>query len=162
MESVPYESFNVVQRIFKIKKCTEGIDTIKHTKMMPECKNVTKQHCVTKWKTDAAGKQVWAGNEDCEPVTWRECKLIPKLVDFKVPKIECESVKEVTYKEYIKVEKVHMTSKMICSVQHASDCKPVVKEKCETIEYQVKLNLLVTVRAELSKKLIFFCDFFDQ
>ena len=150
MESVPYESFNVVQRIFKIKKCTEGIDTIKHTKMMPECKNVTKQHCVTKWKTDAAGKQVWAGNEDCEPVTWRECKLIPKLVDFKVPKIECESVKEVTYKEYIKVEKVQMTSKMICSVQHASDCKPVVKEKCESIEYQVKFYLLIKVRVKLN------------
>ena len=138
MESVPYRSFNVVQKIFKIKNCSEEVGTIKHTKMMPQCKNVTKQHCVTKWKTDKEGKQIWAGNEDCEPVTWRECKLIPRQVDFKVPKITCEDVKEIAYEEYTKVEKTQMTSKMSCMVQHASNCLPVVKSKCQGIEYQVK------------------------
>ena len=26
--------------------------------------------------------QVWAGNEDCEPVTWRECELVPRQVSL--------------------------------------------------------------------------------
>ena len=33
--------------------------------------------------------QVWAGNEACEPVTWQECKLVPKTVSFIVPEITC-------------------------------------------------------------------------
>lgn len=31
---------------------------IPHVKMLPECKNVTKQNCVTLWETDDDGKQV--------------------------------------------------------------------------------------------------------
>ena len=31
---------------------------IPHVKMLPECRNVTKQNCVTLWETDANGKQV--------------------------------------------------------------------------------------------------------
>lgn len=143
MENVPYRSFNVVQKIFKIKNCSEDIDTIKHTKMMPECKNVTKQHCTTKWETDKNGKQIWAGNEDCEPVTWRECKLVPKKVDFRVPKIKCEDVREITYEEYTRTEKTQMTSKMMCKVLHSSDCRSVVKNKCRGIEYQVRINYVI-------------------
>jgi len=36
----------------------EGMDTVQHTKMMPECKNVTKQNCITKWEEDEDGNQV--------------------------------------------------------------------------------------------------------
>ena len=38
--------------------CTQGKKTIPHTKLLPECRNVTKQNCVTLWETDADGKQV--------------------------------------------------------------------------------------------------------
>ena len=31
---------------------------IPHVKMLPECRNVTKQNCVTLWETDPDGKQV--------------------------------------------------------------------------------------------------------
>ena len=37
---------------------TQGKKTIPHTKLLPECRNVTKQNCVTLWETDANGKQV--------------------------------------------------------------------------------------------------------
>ena len=33
---------------------------IPHVKMLPECRNVTKQNCVTLWETDEEGKQVGA------------------------------------------------------------------------------------------------------
>ena len=74
MEMTPYRSFEVMVRQSTKKVCTAGTDIVKHTKLMPECRNVTKQNCITKWETDAYGKQVWAGNEACEPVTWKECK----------------------------------------------------------------------------------------
>ena len=31
--------------------------------------------------------QVWAGKEGCEPVTWQECKLVDKVVHFRVPEV---------------------------------------------------------------------------
>lgn len=49
--------------------------------------------------------QVWAGNEDCEPVTWRECQLVPKQVDFKVPKIECFDAEQIPYMDCVDIEK---------------------------------------------------------
>ncbi len=39
-------------------KMFTGKKTIPHTKMLPQCRNVTKQNCVTLWETDPNGKQV--------------------------------------------------------------------------------------------------------
>ena len=50
----------MVPKTFYKKICNETTEFIPHTKMMPECRNVTKQNCVTKWETDAEGKQVRA------------------------------------------------------------------------------------------------------
>ena len=137
MEMTPYRSFEVMVRQSTKKVCTAGTDIVKHTKLMPECRNVTKQNCITKWETDAYGKQVWAGNEACEPVTWKECKLAPKQVDFKVPKITCEDGEPVDYDDFIDVTKNQMTSKMVCKVKHATSCQPKVSNKCQWIQFQV-------------------------
>ena len=48
----------MVPQVYKKKECTEGMDTVQHTKMMPECRNVTKQNCITKWEEDENGNQV--------------------------------------------------------------------------------------------------------
>ena len=77
----------------------QGTKTVPHVKMVPHCKNVTKQNCVTNWETDKYGKQVWAGTEACEPVTWQECKLVPKDVKFIVPEITCSDKQEIWYHE---------------------------------------------------------------
>ena len=81
--------------------------------------------------------QVWAGNEACEPVTWRECKLVPRQVDFKVPKINCEDGDEVPYTDCEETEKIQMITKMTCEVKHTTDCKPVVSTKCGNVQFQV-------------------------
>ena len=43
--------------------------------------------CVTLWETDDQGEQIWAGTEQCEPVTWQECELVEKEVQFIVPEV---------------------------------------------------------------------------
>ena len=145
MERVPYNSFNVAEKRFKIKNCSEDVDTIKQVKMVPECKNVTTQNCVTKWKTDPSGNQIWAGNDDCKPLTLRECKLRPRTVDLIVPKIQCKDVGEELYVEYTKIEKTKITSKMQCRVQHASNCRSIRKNKCKGIKYQVNIISIKSV-----------------
>ena len=39
--------------------------------------------------------QVWAGEEDCEDVTWEECKLEKKSVPFEVPEFICDACEKV-------------------------------------------------------------------
>ena len=63
MELTPYNTFEMVQKEYLKKECTEGMDTVQHTKMMPECRNVTKQNCITKWEEDDQGNQVSARDE---------------------------------------------------------------------------------------------------
>ena len=50
-------------------------------------------------KISAHGKlfQVWAGTDACEPVTWQECKLVPKEVKFIVPEMNCQEKQELWY-----------------------------------------------------------------
>ena len=43
--------------------------------------------------------QVWAGTDACEPVTWQECKLVPKEVKFIVPEMNCKEKQELWYHE---------------------------------------------------------------
>ena len=57
MEVETYRGNEVVQKTFEKKLCQEAMDVVQHTKMMPECKNVTKQNCITKWETDEDGNQ---------------------------------------------------------------------------------------------------------
>jgi len=136
MEELPYKSHVMVPKTIKKKVCSEGMDVVQHTKMMPDCRNVTKQNCISTFTTDEQGEQVWAGNEACEPVTWRECKLVPRQVDFKVPKINCEDGDEVPYTDCEEAEKIQMITKMTCEVKHTTDCKPVVSTKCGNVQYQ--------------------------
>ena len=58
MESAPYKSHEMVPKTIKKKICEEGMDVVQHTKMMPECRNVTKQNCISKYETDAEGNEV--------------------------------------------------------------------------------------------------------
>merc|ERR1712154_254208 len=111
---------------------TQGRKVIPHIKMLPECRNVTKQNCVTLWETDPEGKQVWAGNEACEPVTWQECKLVPKTVKFIVPEINCTDGQEVWFHEPEKVTDVRMTNTFNCEPKtvHKPTQELLHRKKC--------------------------------
>merc|ERR1711890_152252 len=43
-------------------------------KTRPVCRNETKQNCVTIWNTNPDGEKVWAGENECTPVTWLNCQ----------------------------------------------------------------------------------------
>ena len=43
---------------FYLSMSFQGERMLEHLKMLPECRNVTKQNCVTLWQTDPDGKQV--------------------------------------------------------------------------------------------------------
>ena len=100
--------------------------------------------------------QVWAGNEACEPVTWRECKLVPRQVDFKVPKITCEDGEDVPYQDMQDAEKTQMTTKMTCEVKHTSNYKPVTSTKCQSITYtecaEIPQETCETVQMQVPKQ----------
>jgi len=137
MEEVPFKSYDMVKGTYITKKCTESSEVIQHTKSAPECKDVTRQNCITKWEIDEEGNKVWAGNEDCEDVTWQECKLVERKVDFTVPKVECvDDGNPIPYMRFVNTTKAQMLNKMTCEVKSAQSCKPVVSTKCATVEYQ--------------------------
>ena len=58
LEAQEYEEKKLAPKLFVEKSCYQGKKTIPHKKMFPECKNVTKQNCVTLWETDENGEQV--------------------------------------------------------------------------------------------------------
>merc|ERR550532_3286637 len=124
--------------------CTQGKKTIPHTKLLPECRNVTKQNCVTLWETDADGKQAWAGTDACEPVTWQECKLVPKTVKFIVPEINCTDGQEVWYHEPEAVTDLRMTNTFTCEVKSTTSCQSQTRPDCKKVEFQECREVPVT------------------
>ena len=62
--------------------------------------------------------------------------MVPRQVDFKVPKITCEDADEVPYTDCVDKEKEQMTTKMTCTVKHTTNCESVTSTKCANINYQ--------------------------
>ena len=58
LEPQEYSEKKLAPKLFVEKSCYQGKKTIPHQKLLPECKNVTKQNCVTLWETDNNGEQV--------------------------------------------------------------------------------------------------------
>ena len=59
LEPQNFDETKLTAKKFVEKVCETGKRTIPHTKMLPQCKHVTKQNCVTLWETDKNGKQVF-------------------------------------------------------------------------------------------------------
>jgi hypothetical protein len=136
VEPVDYTETELIPKEFSAQVCVTKRDTVPHTKMVPECRNVTKQNCVTLWETDDDGKQVWAGNDQCEPVTWQECKLVPKDVQFIIPKVECTPEPPIWYHVPEAVAKTKETNTMTCVVKSTTNCKVVPRNDCKSVYYQ--------------------------
>ena len=58
-EPQQFRETKLTAKKFIEKSCTQSKRTIPHKKLLPDCKNVTKQNCVlTNWETDKYGNQV--------------------------------------------------------------------------------------------------------
>ena len=58
LEPQEFVEKKLTPKLFVEKSCYQGKKTIPHKKLFPECRNVTKQNCVTLWETDESGQQV--------------------------------------------------------------------------------------------------------
>jgi len=121
---------------FPQKKCKTVTVNVPHKKKVPECKQVTKDNCITDWEVDENGNKVWAGKETCEPVTWEECKIVEKLVDFAAEKTECVTAAQIKYLDHFEETGNSDSLQHKCQVRKAVDCKPVKSRKCATVTYQ--------------------------
>jgi hypothetical protein len=136
MISKPIKAYKDTKVPYHVKGCNETTDIIKHIKMVPHCVNETKLNCVTLWKTDDDGNQVWAGNEDCEEVTWKKCELRPEEHEFIVPKLECGDTGEIIeWDNCEEIKEPRMAIELTCNVLHTTNCKPKVTEICQDIDY---------------------------
>ena len=43
---------------YQVMRCTESQEEVKHTKMVENCQNITKQNCITEWARDSMGNLV--------------------------------------------------------------------------------------------------------
>ena len=122
---------------FQEKECSQGRKEIPHTKMLPECRNVTKQNCVTRWETDEEGNKQLAGTDSCEPVTWQECQLVPKEVTFIVPEISCSDKAEpLWYHEPEQVSSVKEVTIFTCEPRSSVSCVTETREVCREVALQ--------------------------
>ena len=135
LEPMEYIEKKLAPKLFVEKSCYEGKKTIPHKKLFPECRNVTKQNCVTLWETDDNGEQIWAGTEQCEPVTWQECELKEKDVKFIVPEVTCADKQELWYHEPEPIKGSQMTNTFTCEVEKSSHCSTQTRPDCKQITY---------------------------
>jgi len=127
---------NWVDRLFPEQDCENEERKVFHNKQIPECRNVTKQNCVTNWEVNKNGEKEWTGNENCTPVTWKECKLVDTKVPFTVTESKCSTVKNIPWMDVENSTTTEMTSSMKCQVKYSTNCLPVARKDCTTVTYQ--------------------------
>ena len=121
--------------------CKSGVKKpLTETKMMPVCRNITKQQCDTKWVLNAAGEKVWAGNENCKDVTWEDCTLQPRQITTEVETYDCNEAPDViSYKTVVRKDvdvplfsrKCRAVAKPVCTVTTDTQCETVEWEDCQ-------------------------------
>ena len=79
--------------------------------------------------------QIWAGTDQCEPVTWQECELIEKDVQFIVPDVTCSNKQELWYHEPEPAQATKMTKTFSCEVKKSSHCTTQTRPDCKQITY---------------------------
>ena len=60
MQNTTYRKAKYEPQTYVPWVCEEHERTVQHEKLMPVCKNVTRQNCITIWKTDTNGNPVSA------------------------------------------------------------------------------------------------------
>jgi len=121
---------------FEYITCQEEKYSVAHKKKVPVCVEVTKDNCVTAWDVDESGNKEWAGSEDCTPVTWEECNIEEKEVDFPAVKTNCKPASPIKWVDYVQQNDASVDEcENRCEVRSAVHCEPVISTKCANVEY---------------------------
>jgi len=119
------------------QECYPGaVKILSETKKLPECHNVTKQQCDSKWEVDAYGQKVWAGNENCRDVTWEDCKLVDKVVTQEIESYDCQPSSPISYHKVIHNKEEVTTIKRSCKARAESACEVRTETQCETVQWE--------------------------
>jgi len=109
---------------------------LSEVKKMPVCKTVSKQQCDSKWVINEQGEKVWAGNENCEEVTWEDCTLEDKIVTQEVDVWECTPGEPIEYQTAIINTDTATTTDRVCQPIADQVCNIIRREDmCTTIEW---------------------------
>lgn len=120
---------------YPFKDCSDVEFKQAHTKQVPVCKDVTKNNCVSDWEIDANGNKVFSGLEDCTPVTWEECTIEEKVVDFPAVKTECGVVSQIKYLDFVEYETEATKLTYNCKPKSAVSCRPVTRRDCVLVSF---------------------------
>jgi len=119
-------------------------ETITEMKKMPVCRNVTKQQCDTKWVVNEQGEKVWAGNENCEEVTWEDCTLEDKVITQEVDVWECNPSPEPTFYHTLLESSVDVTTyDMVCQPRANPVCSHSAEVQCKTVEWEDCTDVII-------------------
>jgi len=129
----------LIDEFVDIFECKPVDVVLSHIKQVPECKPVTSLNCETGWKV-VDGRKVWSGEEDCEEVTWQDCKLVEKEVPFHATESRCgpaspprESFATCANKTVdvpVPVTRVSFVQGTTCKPEKKRECVDMVYEDC--------------------------------
>merc|ERR1712165_161331 len=123
---------------FVPKKCEQtGVETLIEYHQTPVCKNVTKQHCESKWViSPLTGEKIWAGNENCKDIVWEDCTLqqVPTPTSF--PTYSCYDLPTIYY-SVPEFREVEVTAyKTACATKAYPVCTTTNEQRCTEVEYE--------------------------
>ena len=124
-------------KTFVGKECHEtGSQTLFETHQKPVCETVEKEQCDSKWVVNEFGEKVWAGNENCQQVTWEDCKLVDVQTPISVPQYTCTDLPAVTYTlpSYAEVEVTGYRTECVPAAN--ADCQTNYVQECTDLEYE--------------------------
>jgi len=118
------------------QNCEDVKTSVSHTKKVPECKTITKNNCLTDWEVDDNGNKVWAGTETCTPVSWEECEIVEKTVDFPTVKTECGVNAKIKWVDFVDTTRDIVGLESKCEVKTAVNCQHEVVNKCAGVAWR--------------------------
>ena len=78
---------------------------------------------------------MWTGLENCSPVTWEECSIEDKEVDFPTVKTDCGVVSQIKYFDYSPLPGSGSKVSTNCSPRGSVSCRPVTRTDCVKVSY---------------------------
>merc|ERR1712096_243840 len=125
---------------FEYKHCQETEHFETQIKMVPECKDVTKQSCVDIWETDHHGNKRFVENR-CTPVTWEECKLVEKEVQFPTVETNCKTESIIKWADFVQGTSKVREMTQECEAKSSVNCVPHARKDCVDVTFrQCKLK----------------------
>ena len=130
---------SIVGQQFTRQNCVVGSqkETLTEVKKMPVCKNVTKQQCDTVWVVNDLGEKVWAGNDNCEEVTWEDCTLEDRIVEQEVDVWVCTPDTEPISYQILSTNTVDVVKVgTVCEARADPVCTYTSVQRCVTVEWE--------------------------